>query len=59
MHEKVYKGIVASPGIVIGRAYLSTAANCGGGTEDRGGQHRDEVARFKRAVDLSRPTGRT
>jgi phosphoenolpyruvate-protein kinase (PTS system EI component) len=22
MHEKIYRGIVASPGIVIGRAYL-------------------------------------
>jgi phosphotransferase system enzyme I (PtsI) len=55
MHEKIYKGIVASPGIVIGRAYLLDRRKvvvAGQRIEDV--SVKDEVARFKRAVELSK-----
>ncbi len=55
MHEKIYKGIVASPGIVIGRAYLLDRRKvvvAGQRIEDV--SVKDEVARFKRALDLSK-----
>jgi phosphotransferase system enzyme I (PtsI) len=55
MHEKVYRGIVASPGIVIGRAYLLDRRKivvAGRRIEDI--SVKDEVARFKRAVDHSK-----
>ncbi|MDA8422719.1 MAG: phosphoenolpyruvate--protein phosphotransferase [Nitrospiraceae bacterium] len=55
MHEKIYRGIVASPGIVIGRAYLLDRRKivvAGRRIEDV--SVKDEVARFKKAVELSR-----
>ncbi len=55
MDEKVYKGIVASPGIVIGRAYLLDRRKvvvAGQRIEDV--SVKEEVARFKRAVDISK-----
>ena len=55
MHEKIYRGIVASPGIVIGRAYLLDRRKilvAGQRIEDV--SVKDEVARFKRAVELSK-----
>jgi phosphotransferase system enzyme I (PtsI) len=55
MHEKIYKGIVASPGIVIGRAYLLDRRKvvvAGRRIEDV--SVKDEVARFKKAVELSK-----
>jgi phosphotransferase system enzyme I (PtsI) len=55
MHEKVYRGIVASPGIVIGRAYLLDRRKivvAGRRIEEI--NVKDEVTRFKRAVDLSK-----
>jgi len=55
MYEKTYKGIVASPGIVIGRAYLLDRRKvvvAGQRIEDV--SVKDEVARFKKAVALSK-----
>ncbi len=55
MHEKIYRGIVASPGIVIGRAYLLDRRKvvvAGQRIEDV--SVKDEVARFRRAVELSK-----
>jgi len=55
MHEKTYRGIVASPGIVIGRAYLLDRRKivvAGRRIEDV--SIKDEVSRFKKAVELSR-----
>ncbi|HEX9020998.1 MAG TPA: phosphoenolpyruvate--protein phosphotransferase [Nitrospirota bacterium] len=55
MHEKTYKGIVASPGIVIGRAYLLDRRKvvvAGRRIEDV--SVKDEVSRFRKAVELSR-----
>ena len=55
MHEKIYRGIVASPGIVIGRAYLLDRRKvvvAGQRIEDV--SVKDEVARFKRAVEISK-----
>jgi len=55
MHEKTYRGIVASPGIVIGRAYLLDRRKvvvAGRRIEDV--SVKDEVARFKKAVEVSR-----
>jgi phosphoenolpyruvate-protein phosphotransferase (PTS system enzyme I) len=55
MHEKVYKGIVASPGIVIGRAYLLDRRKvvvAGRRIEDV--SVKEEVSRFKKAVELSK-----
>ncbi|HEY6010903.1 MAG TPA: phosphoenolpyruvate--protein phosphotransferase, partial [Nitrospirota bacterium] len=55
MHERTYRGIVASPGIVIGRAYLLDRRKvvvAGRRIEDV--SVKDEVARFKKAVEASR-----
>jgi phosphotransferase system enzyme I (PtsI) len=55
MQEKIYKGIVASPGVVIGRAYLLDRRKivvAGQRIEDV--SVKDEVARFKRAIELSK-----
>jgi phosphoenolpyruvate-protein phosphotransferase (PTS system enzyme I) len=55
MHEKIYKGIVASPGIVIGRAYMLDRRKivvAGRRIEDV--SVKDEVTRFKKAVELSK-----
>ncbi|OGW35308.1 MAG: phosphoenolpyruvate--protein phosphotransferase [Nitrospirae bacterium GWD2_57_9] len=55
MQEKIYKGIVASPGVVIGRAYVLDRRKivvAGQRIEDV--SVKDEVARFKRAIDLSK-----
>jgi phosphotransferase system enzyme I (PtsI) len=55
MHEIVYRGIVASPGIVIGRAYLLDRRKvvvAGRRIDDI--NVKDEVARFKQAVDRSK-----
>ena len=55
MHEKIYRGIVASPGIVIGRAYLLDRRKvvvAGRRIEDV--SVKDEVSRFKKAVELSK-----
>ena len=55
MLEKVYRGIVASPGIVIGRAYLLDRRKIVvAGRRIEEVSIKDEVARFKRAVDLSK-----
>jgi phosphotransferase system enzyme I (PtsI) len=55
MHEKIYKGIGVSPGIVIGRAYLLDRRKvvvAGRRIEDV--SVKDEVARFKKAIELSK-----
>ena len=55
MHEIVYRGIVASPGVVIGRAYLLDRRKvvvAGRRIDDI--NVKDEVARFKQAVDRSK-----
>jgi phosphotransferase system enzyme I (PtsI) len=55
MHEKIYRGIVASPGIVIGRAYLLDRLKvvvAGQRIEDI--SVKDEIARFKRAIEVSK-----
>ncbi|HUI46224.1 MAG TPA: phosphoenolpyruvate--protein phosphotransferase [Nitrospirota bacterium] len=55
MHEKTYKGIVASPGIVIGRAYVLDRRKvvvAGRRIEDV--SVKDEVVRFKKALDISK-----
>jgi len=55
MHEKIYRGIVASPGIVIGRVYLLDRRKivvAGQRIEDV--NVKAEVARFKKAVELSK-----
>ncbi len=55
MQEKVYRGIMASPGIVIGRAYLLDRRKvvvAGQRIEEI--SVKDEVSRFKRAVELSK-----
>ena len=55
MQEKVYTGIMASPGIVIGRAYLLDRRKvvvAGQRIEEI--SVKDEVARFKRAIALSK-----
>ena len=55
MHEKVYRGIMASPGIVIGRAYLLDRRKVVvAGQRIEEVSVKDEVARFKRAVELSK-----
>ncbi len=55
MQEKIYKGIVASPGIVIGRAYLLDRRKIViAGQRIEEVSVKDEVARFKRAVELSK-----
>ncbi|HET6364376.1 MAG TPA: phosphoenolpyruvate--protein phosphotransferase [Nitrospirota bacterium] len=51
----MYRGIVASPGIVIGRAYLLDRRKIVvAGRRIEEVSIKDEVARFKRAVDLSK-----
>ena len=55
MQEKIYRGIVASPGIVIGRAYLLDRRKvvvAGRRIEEI--SVKDEVARFKKALDVSK-----
>ena len=55
MHEKNYRGIGASPGIVIGRAYLLDRRKvvvAGQRIEDV--SVKEEVTRFKKAVELSK-----
>ncbi len=55
MHEKIYKGIVASPGIVIGRAYVLDRRKvvvAGRRIEDV--SVKDEVVRFKKALEVSK-----
>lgn len=55
MQERIYKGIVASPGIVIGRAYLLDRRKivvAGQRIEDV--SVKEEVSRFRRAVELSK-----
>ena len=55
MHEIVYRGVVASPGIVIGRAYLLDRRKvvvAGRRIDDI--NVKEEVARFKQAVDRSK-----
>ena len=60
MHEKIYRGIVASPGIVIGRAYLLDRRKvvvAGRRIEDV--SVKDEIARFKKRWSFPRPSSRT
>ncbi len=55
MQEKIYKGIGVSPGVVIGRAYLLDRRKvvvAGQRIEDV--KIKDEVARFKKAIEVSR-----
>lgn len=53
--EKTFKGIGASPGIVIGRAYLLDRRKLVvAGQRIEEVNVKDEVARFKRALDLSK-----
>ena len=55
MHEKIYRGIVASPGIVIGRAYLLDRRKVVvAGRRIEEVSVKDEVARFKKALEVSR-----
>ena len=56
MNEKTFKGIGVSPGIVIGRAYLLDRRKVVIAEELRTGDvsAKDEVARFKKAVDQSK-----
>jgi phosphotransferase system enzyme I (PtsI) len=55
MHEKIYKGIVASPGIVIGRAYvLDRRKVVVAGRRIEEVSVRDEVVRFKKALEVSK-----
>ncbi len=55
MSEKSYKGIVASPGIVIGRAYLLDRRKVVvAGRRIDVGRVKDEVTRFKKSVELSK-----
>jgi phosphoenolpyruvate-protein phosphotransferase (PTS system enzyme I) len=55
MDEKIYRGIVASPGIVIGRAYLLDRRRVVvAGRRIEEVSVKDEVARFKKAVEVSK-----
>jgi phosphotransferase system enzyme I (PtsI) len=55
MEEKIYKGIVASPGIVIGRAYLLDRRKVVvAGRRIEVVSVKDEVSRFKKAVEVSK-----
>src|SRR5512134_909506 len=55
MHEKIYRGIVASPGIVIGRAYLLNRRKVVvAGRRIEEVSVKDEVARFRKSLELSR-----
>ena len=54
MEEKTYKGIVASPGIVIGRAYLLARRKVVvAGRRIEEANVKDEIVRFKKAVENS------
>jgi len=54
MEEKTYKGIVASPGIVIGRAYLLDRRKVVvAGRRIEEANVKDEIVRFKKAVENS------
>lgn len=55
MSERIYKGIVASPGIVIGKAYLLDRRKVVvAGRRIAPTSVKDEVTRFKKAVELSK-----
>jgi phosphotransferase system enzyme I (PtsI) len=55
MHETTHKGIVASPGIVIGRAYLLDRRKVVvAGRRIESVRVKDEIARFKKSVELSK-----
>jgi phosphotransferase system enzyme I (PtsI) len=55
MDEKIFKGIVASPGIVIGRAYLLDRRKVVvAGRRIEEVSVKDEVARFKKSLELSK-----
>ncbi len=55
MEEKVYSGIGASPGIVIGRAYLLDRRKVVvAGQRIEAVSVKDEVARFRKAVEISK-----
>lgn len=55
MNERIFRGIGASPGIVIGRAYLIDRKRLVvAGRRIEEASVRDEVSRFKRAVELSK-----
>ena len=55
MDEKIYRGIGASPGIVIGRAYLLDRRKVVVAGQRIGEVNvKDEVARFKKAVEVSK-----
>jgi len=54
MEEKIYKGVVASPGIVIGRAYLLDRRKVVvAGRRIEEVNVKDEITRFKNAVEHS------
>ncbi len=56
MSEKIFNGIGASPGIVIGRAYLLDRRKVVVAEQQRASDStaKDEVARFKRAIESAR-----
>jgi phosphotransferase system enzyme I (PtsI) len=55
MDEKTYRGIVASPGIVIGRAYLLDRRKVVvAGRRIEAVRVKEEIARFKKSVELSK-----
>src|SRR5512139_1866924 len=57
MAEKIFNGIGASPGIVIGRAYLLDRRKVVVAEQQRvidSTTTKDEVARFKRAIESAR-----
>lgn len=55
MDERTYRGIVASPGIVIGRAYLLDRRKVVvAGRRIEASRVKEEVARFKKSVELSK-----
>ncbi len=55
MGERVYRGIGASPGIVIGRAYLLDRRKViVAGKRIEEVSVKDEIARFKKALDISK-----
>ena len=56
MSEKIFNGIGASPGIVIGRAYLLDRRKVVVAEQQRvsDSTSKDEVARFKRAIESAR-----
>ncbi len=55
MQERIHKGIVASPGIVIGRAYLLDRRKVViAGRRIQEGNVKEEILRFKNAVEVSK-----